>query len=1162
MAIAEGKENVAPFRSSDPLHRKASSPGTKISKQGRSKSIGPGDLPSLDGPKQDARNRRKSTYVPATKSIISSDVEKAERQAARRRTLANRRVSFAPEATLHTWDVIEFMRDRTTSTDSSDHTRRASNVTNSSRDRSPSEHSPTQSSDIEEPPSTPSEQEDGPDDTASSPAPQREMHKKQRRRESDIPPMDFNNPDDAYSSSGISGSSDMSGSDDEEESEEGDDSDATGTAMSLDMGEETVRSSESASSTSSSARLEAALNQAAEMAGTRGIEYDEHGDDVSMEMVGEETTNAFKPWVHSAALDQENVNPFSPAFKAQIASSVVDQSQTEEEEETGDVSMEVTRAVGGILRGRTREAASSPTGDATMEMTRALGGVQDNGQGSPTALSGQKRRRSTTESGSPGESVSAVRSKRRRSSVARSSIGDDTMDLTIAIGGIQTADSPVKLERRKSVVRRRSSGVVFEKNDATMDMTQAFGGVKNFTRNDHTSFSFDENEELTMELTTVLGDIKAAKNVVARPVTPVTSQSPPRSAVNTTPREQERFVDAPDLGPRKLLTPIFQKQVILSAEKKSSSKKSRESMSPTGDTAGSDVDAQGVATAVQEQAERTSDAHRSETPEFSPLKDAVVYPTLPSAETRASLAQSTPPQSPVKSGESTPKIGAEQQLDQMPESQLSPLVEKQQRSSPSKAVTPPEKARDLQEARSIVNSIKLMSTPRKETLKTVTPKKHTPVKPLSPVKIATPRIRATPKSRTIAKRSPARQFSEDLLNVPLTNKSARKIHLQQFLDAAGIRFMDLIATRRRLTTAPTPSKARRSESIANEEPDRITLETATVAAACTQPEHDMYQHACHELKHYISEGKKIIKQLEAETYRDQPPLLQAYMHASGDRKALLDAHMREMKTQARYRSKEIWYAWRSQLLEDLMKALASIGEGLIADDDTLQHAEEIVEQVLPGLVQEQRELQQEAERFEQAFSAMSEEEREELAAAREGIVVADAELMEKRRVLEELRQEAREQETLADDLQDTKSEFTAAIREADRVREACRGISVDEITQLKGKTIPHLTMLNSQLTRRSLHQRPRRNPPLVHHLRHLLADHHHPDLQTPTPALLPPIRLQPYNHHFPTIPQPPHQPDLHPHQQQRTHHHPPLLPPTPPRPVSYTHLTLPTKRIV
>ncbi|KAK5126576.1 hypothetical protein LTR85_009510 [Meristemomyces frigidus] len=1077
MAIAENKENVAPFTSSDPLQHKVS-PSKKAGKKGRSKSIGPGDLITSDGPKldakQDAKNRRKSTYVPATKSIISADAEKAERQAARRRTLANRRVSFAPEATLHTWDVVEFMRDPTTSTDSSDQTRRASNITRSSSGSSPLKQSPALSSDDGEPPSTPPGQEDEPETLPGEPAHQREMHKKQRRRSSGIPPMNFNNPEDFGSSSGMSGSSDVSESeeedDEEEEGSEDDESeDATGTAMSLDMGDETVRSSESGSSTSSSARLEAALRQAAHTAGTRGIDYDENGEDMSMELAGDTVTNAFKPWAQratveqagSASLDQENINPFSPAFKAEIVSR---RPATIEEENTEEMSMDVTRAVGGIMKQQPQEQESSPADDATMEFTQAVGKIYGNGQASPTARGSQKRRRSTTEAGSSGAS-SAAQAKRRRSSVARSSMGDDTMDLTIAIGGIQSSGSPTKAERRKSV-RRRSSGVVSEQDDATMEFTQAVGGIKAAAaaHYEHTASSFDENEELTVELTTVLGGIKAAQNaaVEERPVTPQTSQSPVRAAANTTPKDQERFIDAPDSGPRKLLTPIFQKQVTHSAEKSMSASKRRKTISPgqvswTGAVFDPQLDL--VGRAQEEPVGLPEGLRIPDTPRGSPLKKEIVYPTLPSAEKQASpmrvsSARSSPVKTPTNGNRATPNSELKQQLDaQLQDVEPSPTVEKVLRSSPAKIAGTPERASQSQEARStIVDSLKLMSTPRKETLKNVTPKKQAAARQTSPTKTATPRARPTPKGRVNPHPSPAKQLSNDLLNVQANHKPVEKVHLQAFLEHAGIRFMDLTASKRRLTTVPTPSKARREvdveASMEDGEPE-INLENAVVAAACTQPEHDMYQHACHELKHYISEGKKIIKQLEAETYREAPPLIQAYVNAPTDRKVALDTHMRDMKTYARLRSKEMWYGWRSQLLEDLMKALSGIGEGLLRDDEVLQHAEQILDQVLPGLVEQHDSLQEEAERLEQAASATSEEEKEELEQARERLAEVDGELDEKRRMLEELQQEEQEQERLASDLQENKAEFTAAIQEAERVREACRGVSLTEISSLK-----------------------------------------------------------------------------------------------------------------
>ena len=1159
MAVAENKENVAPSTSSDPLQHKNSSPSPKkTGRKGRSKSIGPGGIDDAEAPKQekqDGKNRRKSTYVPTTKSIISNDTEKAQRQAARRKTLANRRVSFAPEATLHTWDVIEFMRDQTTSTDSSDSTRRASNITRASNGGSP--FKPTQVLDSD-PPSTPPEQADEPKRLPSSPAPQRDLHQKKRRRSSGIPPMNFNNPEDAFSSDGVSGSSEISESEEDEDEDEdapGSD-DETGTAMSLDVDDTTVQSmGESESSTGSSARLEASLKAAAEAAGTRGIEYDEYGDE-SMEIAGEGITNAMKPWAQQrmvnepmgwASMDQENVNPFSPAFKAQLVSGTVTRPATVEEENTGDLSMDITRAVGGIVKAPAAEPASSPLGDGTMDLTQAVSKIQHNIQDqSPPSRSGQKRRRSTTEAGSPGAAAPAGQSKRRRSSVARSSMGDDTMDLTMAVGGIQNGGSPAKVERRKSVVKRRSSGVVSDQDTVTMDLTQAVGGIKPAGRAEQTSSSIDENEELTMELTTVLGGIKAAQKAAndPRPVTPQ-NHSPPKSAVNTTPKDQERFRDAPDSGPKKLLTPIFQKQIPQSAEKPSSGAKSRKSTSPATRARPSVA----FAEPAQPEADGNDDADSADefqtsgTLKASPSKPAMSPQKLPSLGDHKSPLRATPKQSPAcMRSSATPDSALRWQLDeQLQAAEPSPTAQKQERSSPAKVPATPEKPADepTQDGRRLAESIKLMSTPRKETLKSLTPRKQTPAHQPSPQRAPTSRNRPTPKSRTSVQESPARQLSDDLKKIEESDKPVEKMELQKFLDLAGIRFMDLTTTKRRMTTAPTPSKTRKAGDIENE--PEVTLEAATIAGSCTVPELEMYEHACHELKRYISDGKRVIKELETETAKQAPPLIQAYTAAGPSRKMALDAQMRDIKTHARYRSKEMWYGWRSQLLDDLMKALQGIGEGLIKDDEKLQHAEQILNRVMPGLVEHHQDLQAEAENLQQEAAATTEDEKEELEAARERLQAASYELREKQKVLEELQNEMKKQETLANDLEENRAEFAAAIKEADRVKEACRSVSTNEITALKGLFHIQAQVHDLRLTTCRIHPQPRTNLRLDHHLRLLLSTNRNHDLQIPAQALLPPSRIparrqitakrtdQPHLHRHPT-----------------TRHHSPLLPPTPP----------------
>ncbi|MCJ1285991.1 hypothetical protein MMC26_005333 [Xylographa opegraphella] len=369
--------------------------------------------------------------------------ELIERRDARRKSLANRRVSFAPEATLHTWDVVELAEDATTSSEATNSTRRASN--GSTLTASPFPQTPK--SDTDENPSTPTEQIEE-IQVAASPDDQRKAHQKKRRRSSGIPPMNFNNPDDFSSSpegsivSEDSENQTFTTADADIDSSDSDDKDlieGEDTVTGVDQDDTTNHSvasvqSSGNSSTSSSGRLENSLRQAAAQAGTQGIEYDEHGD-LSMEMAEDEITNAFKyvaiqkerdNGAHLLPVgDQENINPFPPAFKANLKA-LDSVPNAEEEEQT----MDFTVAAGAILTGK-----------------------------QPSQPSPKRARRNSVATNRRRSNV------RRRSSGASSILADETMDLTTAIGGIQQVHPPHEEES------------LIEDEDLTMEFTSAIGSI-------------------------------------------------------------------------------------------------------------------------------------------------------------------------------------------------------------------------------------------------------------------------------------------------------------------------------------------------------------------------------------------------------------------------------------------------------------------------------------------------------------------------------------------------------------------------------------------------------------------------------------------------------------------------------------------------------------
>ena len=425
-------------------------------------------------------------------------------------------MSFAPEATLHTWDVVELAEDATTSSEATNLTRRASSGSSLPASPYPQNHTGALDPELIDPPSTPPGEEV---QVAASPAHQRELHKKKRRKSSGIPPMNFNNPDDFSSSPGSS-----LGSDDSHESfmtAEGDIVDGPDSDEDRDLvaGEETITGIDNDDttnhsivsvksgnnlSTSSSGRLDEALRQASKQAGTQDVERDEHGE-LTMEMADDEVTNAFKPLVaqnasrapmirHLSSLqDQENVNPFSPAFKANLRSK-------DGEEDGKEMTMDVTQAIGGILsplqkanaspkRSRSQSTArthqrsstgrrrssggSSVLADETMEFTMAFGGIQQNQP-------------------EPMEDI-----------VESSDVDEDmTMEFTAVVGGVVNGQGHKQneaLENRQSTINSMP-----DEGDDAMDFTVAMGGVLTpVTERTEPS----ENETIGMDITTAVGAI-------------------------------------------------------------------------------------------------------------------------------------------------------------------------------------------------------------------------------------------------------------------------------------------------------------------------------------------------------------------------------------------------------------------------------------------------------------------------------------------------------------------------------------------------------------------------------------------------------------------------------------------------------------------------------
>jgi len=463
-------------------------------------------------------------------------------------------------------------------------------------------------------------------------------------------------------------------------------------------------------------------------------------------------------------------------------------------------------------------------------------------------------------------------------------------------------------------------------------------------------------------------------------------------------------------------------------------------------------------------------------------------PSLEKQMRSSPVTKTTTPQQPV-SRESKTVINPQQTSFQQP-------------TKPETAsTTPPRTFSPVEPSRAFSDSIRLMSTPRKDTgttplkrLRGMTPMKSPEKKTVTPHKALTPKTK-TPRMppRTSAAELAGQQLADELFAATRTDQQITKVKLNDFLEKAGIKFMELaLPTKRRYTVAPGQVNGTEGDDGSNS----IDLESAVVAGACTTPMLDMFQHSCRELKRYISEGKSFVKTLETEVYADTPPLISAYVNATPQRKVQLDNHMRDIKTNARLCSKEIWYDWRSKLLDGLEEGLKSIKAKLDDDAAILGERENMLESLLPDLLAKHDALHQEAVRLEEAAASVSEEEQEELDTVRQTLGNVNEQIEEKKRMLEAMEKELQEQDELVEAYTEGKGECLAQISEAERVKESCRGWSIDEVSALKGRFFSNLVS-GLLLTYNSFSDSARDSNWLGHHF----SVWFHPDNDIPTITL-------------------------------------------------------------
>lgn len=871
--------------------------------------------------------------------------------------------------------------------------------------------------------------------------------------------------------------------------------------MSLDIDEGTARSvvspDSSDDSTGSSARLDEALRQAARQAGTQALESEENGE-MSMEMAGDEVTNAFKPWMAQqqaaqpsfAEQDQEDMDPFSSRTRtpatARIAQPQTSLPTNGDDETSMDMTM--TRAVGGIIPAvgvipATSSETNMSSEGGTMDLTMVMpgSGIVSGATSAPAdndRRASLKRRRSSVlnattgdETGSPAKKQApsrrtSIRASRRRSSVmSQEEAGsDETMDLTATLGMIQEDPSQQLLQEqedqkenqvgtRPEVAGRESMDTSF--GEEPMDMTIIVGSGITGGAAEQGPNPEDTNENLSMEFTTALGTIQqpaASDEAPATTTTPVKTIAEAQKQAWGFPFEEVKPL-SPDVQ-------ITRKEV--SPGKKTTPQKSPKRTTPRKSIIPATPEAQTSAKKTQTPLDkppssRSRSKRASLVQSASPAKVADT-PIAAAPESNATLVtpvqiQEPQVETPVAQGSPTPKANPQQPLPPPVRSPLGPKGD----GSGNEMPAPPK----------LSDSIKQLATPRKQLsnspLKKVIAASTPRAATKGPKKDTTSaRTRRTRKSTSPVKKSV--KVAEDVENLPPEDMAVdsnveqqadeERVPLQDFLNMTGIQFLDLQTTKRRHTGFPN---LKISAALLADEDDAAggdgsdSLERTVVAATTLVPELSMFQHSCHEMKSYLSTGKDVVRTIEAEVLEEQPQLFREYMSAPPKERQIMDDQFRAMKAHARLESKGTWYQWRSQLLRDLAGGLGETEAGMEEDEKILVNLENNMTSTLRELRERSERLESEAVELRRKKAERESGEREELDEARQRLTALDSDLEEKKRMIESLRSELTETDATVETVRERKDECIAAIREAQRVTEECRGWTAQEVSALKAQ---------------------------------------------------------------------------------------------------------------
>lgn len=167
----------------------------------------------------------------------------------------------------------------------------------------------------------------------------------------------------------------------------------------------------------------------------------------------------------------------------------------------------------------------------------------------------------------------------------------------------------------------------------------------------------------------------------------------------------------------------------------------------------------------------------------------------------------------------------------------------------------------------------------------------------------------------------------------------------------------------------------------------------------------------------------------------------------------MDNQFRNVKTHARLLSKEMWYEWRMKLLEGLKQGLDRHVDEMKQDDAILSRKEIILANVVPGLIERHDKLEIDSQNLQKVIDEIENCDQEELLDARKKLLAVESELSGYKDKYTQAQNRLEAKSDLLEKAQARREELLQEIREAESIKEECRGWDGKEVRVLQGKLI-------------------------------------------------------------------------------------------------------------